>query len=133
MAEFQEKKVHLAVVVDEYGGTSGIVTMEDILEEIFGEIEDEHDDDDHGRQIDEHTWIIPGRMEIDEINNRFDLNLPEGDYKTLSGYIVNFLVSIPIVGFECAIEDFIFHIEAVSDTRVERVKLVRKIERTDKN
>jgi putative hemolysin len=131
--EFTRTRTSIARVFDEYGSTYGIVTMEDILEEIFGEIEDEHDDEDHGKQLDENTWVIPGRMEIDEINNRFDLDLPEGDYKTLSGYLVNFLDSIPHVGYECMVDDFEFIVEAVSDTRVERVRMIRKIAREDKN
>lgn len=121
---FTKKNKVIAWVVDEFGGTAGIITMEDLLEEIFGEINDEHDEEDlTEKQIDENDFVFAGRLEIDYLNEKYGLNIPEGDYETLSGYILANHNDIPEMNEEIYIDDFKFEIVAVSDTRIETVKL----------
>ena len=123
LLKFIREKNSIAYVVDEFGGTSGLITLEDILEEIFGEIEDEHDEDGHiGHQIDEKTYRLSGRLEIQYINELFPLvELPEGDYTTLSGYIVMTTGHIPEEGEDVEIGRHKFTIELVADTKIEVV------------
>lgn len=94
--EFIKENKNIAWVVNEYGGTAGVITLEDILEEIFGEIDDEYDKDELvGNQLSKNEFILSGRLEIDRINEEYDLNLPEGDYDTLSGFIIAHHETIP--------------------------------------
>jgi CBS domain containing-hemolysin-like protein len=90
-------KKNIAIVLDEYGGTSGLITLEDIIEEIFGEIEDEHDKNElFEKQIDENTFILSGRHEIEDLNKKYHLDIPEDDsYETLGGYIISKIGEIP--------------------------------------
>ncbi|MCK4629993.1 MAG: HlyC/CorC family transporter [Bacteroidales bacterium] len=122
---FVKEKKNIAVVVDEFGGTSGIVTIEDILEEIFGEIEDEHDTLKLTEQkINEHEYIFSGRLEIDYLNDKYNLNLPKhGEYETLAGLILHFYESIPKPKKLIIIELFEFRVLEVSETRIELVNL----------
>ena len=117
---------NITCVVDEFGGTAGIITLEDILEEIFGEIEDEHDHEDHiGIQLSESEYRLSGRLEIDFINDKFEnLELPEGEYNTLSGYIVMTSEDIPDQGEELIMGEYKFIMESVTEKRIEMVKLV---------
>ncbi len=97
--DFLEKRNSIAIVVDEHGGTAGIVTIEDILEELFGEIEDEFDiQDDVCRRTSKDTYIISGKVEVDHINEKYNLNIEEGNYETLSGFITTQLGRIPNQG-----------------------------------
>lgn len=129
LLKFIREKNSIAYVVDEFGGTSGLITLEDILEEIFGEIEDEHDEDGHiGHQLDEKTYRLSGRLEVQYINELFPLlEIPEGEYTTLSGYIVMTSGQIPEEGEEIDIGRHSFTIEHVSDTKIE-VVLVKLLE-----
>ena len=121
---FTKKRKTIAWVVDEYGGTAGIVTLEDILEEIFGEIEDEHDKEEFvEKQISDHEYIFSGRLEIDYLNDTYNLQLPEGDYETLGGMIVSQQNSIPEIKDEIEIGPYLFIILLASDTKIETVKL----------
>src|SRR6056297_423879 len=115
----------LAIVVDEFGGTSGIITIEDILEEIFGEIKDEHDVIEHyEKKLNDSHFIFSGRLEIDYINDKYDLNMPENDeYETIAGFILYHTESIPKINDQIIIENLKFSILKVTNTRVELIKL----------
>ncbi|WP_285651708.1 hemolysin family protein [Allomuricauda sp. NBRC 101325] len=120
-----KKRKSMAVVLDEYGGTSGILTVEDIIEELFGEIEDEHDSTDlHEEQVSENEYKFSARMEVDYINENYKLELPEGEeYETLGGLIVNFTGEIPEQDAEVEIEGFTFKILEVSNTKIDLVSV----------
>ena len=122
---FTSKSDSIAVVVDEYGGTSGVITIEDVIEEIFGDIEDEHDVDDWiEEQISEKEFRFSARAEIDYLNETFKLGLKESEsYETLGGLIIHELESIPETGDELKIENIRFIIEDVSGRRIEVVRL----------
>ena len=122
---FIKKQISIACVVDEFGGTAGIVTLEDILEEIVGEIEDEHDDDEEHleQQINDQEFLFSGRLEVDYLNDKYDLNLPEGEYHTLSGYLVTTTETIPKQGREFIFEPYKFVLESVSKTKIETVRV----------
>ena len=115
----------IAWVVDEFGGTAGLVTLEDVLEEIFGEIKDEHDvaEDLVEKQISEDEFIFSGRIEIDYINEKYHLNIPHGDYETLAGYIVANHENIPEQDEHLNIDNFEIDILMVSETKIETVKM----------
>jgi CBS domain containing-hemolysin-like protein len=115
----------IAWVVDEFGGTAGLVTLEDVLEEIFGEIKDEHDAAEElvEKQISEDEFIFSGRIEIDYINEKYELNIPHGDYETLAGYIVANHENIPEQDEHLNIDNFEIDILMVSETKIETVKL----------
>jgi len=119
------EKRSMVVVVDEFGGTSGIVTLEDLVEEIFGEIEDEHDAQLFtSKQLSDNTFILSGRMEIDRINEMFNLDIPESDeYMTVAGYILNHYQNFPKLNETIMIEHLEFKILKVTRTKIELVKL----------
>lgn len=125
--KFIKDRINIACVVDEFGGLAGLITLEDILEELFGEIEDEHDEEEHIEiQVSEHEFIFSGRLEIDYLNEKYpDLQLPEGDYHTLSGYLVMTTETIPEQGVELLLGNYKFILEAVSETKVERIRVIR--------
>lgn len=114
----------IAWVINEYGGTAGVVTLEDILEEIFGEIDDEYDNKEFvENQLSKNEFILSGRLEIDRINEEYELDIPEGDYETLSGMIVHHIGRIPEENELILLQNFHFKILNVSDTKIETVKL----------
>lgn len=125
MMQFINDGTTIACVVDEFGGTAGIITLEDILEEIFGNIEDEHDVEDFViEKISKDEYLLSGRLEIDYIHEKFpELQLPEGEYQTLSGYIVMTSEIIPEAGQEIALDNYIFTIEDVDETKIEIVRI----------
>lgn len=125
MKLFMQQKKALAVVVDEFGGTSGIVALEDLVEEIFGEIEDEHDNTSYiAKQVNDEEYIFSGRLEIEKANELFNLELPENDeYQTIGGLILNYYQSIPKANDVISVEQFKFKIIKVTDTKIELVKL----------
>lgn len=123
-----KKRKSIAVVIDEYGGTSGMITVEDIVEELFGEIEDEHDSPVliEERLSDNH-FLFSARLEVDYLNEAYKVNIPEGEnYETLGGFIVNRTEEIPQQGELLSIEDFQFEIKEVSNTKIELVELIIK-------
>jgi putative hemolysin len=122
--KFTRERKSVAWVVDEFGGTSGIVTMEDVLEEIFGEIKDEYDTEEFvEKQISEDEFILSGRLELDYLNEKYNFDFPEHESETLSGYIINYHESIPKLKERIIIERFEFNVLNVSDTRIEMVKM----------
>ena len=120
----QEKR-SIAVVVDEFGGTSGIVTFEDLVEEIFGEIEDEHDVQSLiAKQLGENEYLLSGRMEIDSLNEKFGLELPESDdYITIAGYILHNYQKFPKVNDVIDIGHYSMKILKVTSTKIELVRM----------
>jgi len=126
MQEFIRDQMSIACVVDEFGGVSGLITLEDIVEEIFGEIEDEHDQEEHVEtQVSENEFIFSGRLEIDYLNEKYEaLNLPDGDYHTLSGYLVMTTGEIPEQNREMVLDDYKFILELVSERKIEMVRVI---------
>lgn len=124
MVHFIKEHKSLAVVVDEFGGTSGIVSMEDVIEEIFGDIEDEHDSDELIEQkIDERTWLISARLEVDYLNEKFGWHLPIGDYETLGGLILAYTEDFPKQGDTITLLPFIFTIHKTDKKKIDTVKI----------
>ena len=125
MQQLMDEKRSLAIVIDEFGGTSGVVTLEDLVEEIFGEIEDEHDRNRlTARQLSETSYEFSGRMEIEEINERFHLDIPESDdYQTLAGYLLAENEAIPNVGEVFDLPPYRFTIERKTAARIELVRV----------
>ena len=125
MKTFLQSKKSLGVVVDEFGGTSGIVALEDIVEEIFGDIEDEHDSNKYvAKKIGDNEYLLSARLEIDKVNDMFNLELPEDDdYKTIGGFILNFYQSFPKLNEVVKIGPFSFKIIKSTMTKIELVKL----------
>lgn len=124
--KLQTSKKHMALLIDEYGGFEGIVTIEDIVEEIMGEIEDEYDDDEPDIQkIDDNTYIVKGLLTLDEFNEHLDLNLVSENCDTIGGFLVSVMGSIPKKGEEKTVEydDIIFKIEEVKERRIEKIKV----------
>ncbi|MEZ5053378.1 MAG: hemolysin family protein [Chitinophagales bacterium] len=127
--EFIKENKSIAWVVNESGGTAGVITLEDILEEIFGEIDDEYDKNELViNQLSKNEFILSGRVEIDRLNEEFDLEIPDGDYDTISGFIIDYHESIPEKNEEIEIGKFLFKILDVSETKIETVKLEIKKE-----
>ncbi len=124
MHKFTKERKSIAWVVDEFGGTAGFVTMEDVLEEIFGDIKDEYDTEEFTeKQISENEYIFSGRLEIDYLNEKYDLELPADEADTLSGFIIANHETIPKQKDRIIIDNFEFEILLVTDTRIETVKL----------
>jgi len=124
IGKFSNERKSIAWVVDEFGGTAGIVTMEDVLEELFGEIEDEYDREKFvEKQISENEYIFSGRLELDYLEEKYGFDFPENDSETLSGYIINFYETIPQQKERIIIDDYEFDVISVSDTRIEMVKM----------
>lgn len=124
MQKFMAEGVSIACVVDEFGSVSGLITLEDIIEEIFGEIDDEYDEEEYvEEQIDAQTYRFSGRLEIDYLNGKFNLNFPEGEYHTLSGYLVTTTGLIPTQDDVIELNGYRFIIESVSATRIETIRV----------
>jgi len=123
LIQFITEHKSLALVIDEFGGTSGIVSMEDIIEEIFGEIQDEHDSDDlEESKIDENTYRLSARHEIDYLNETYQWNIPLGEYDTLGGFILNITEDIPHIGDVIVYDLFNITIEGMDENRIDIVK-----------
>ncbi|MEN8839148.1 MAG: hemolysin family protein [Flavobacteriales bacterium] len=127
--QFIKQKQGITIVVDEYGGTAGIITMEDVVEEIFGEIEDEHDSEELiEEKHNESVFIFSGRQEIAYINGEYGLELPESDeYETLAGLVVTIHENIPNEGDIIEIDEFHFEILECSNSKIEKIKLIQNV------
>ena len=123
--EFLEKHVSIAIVIDEFGGTAGIITIEDIMEELFGEIRDEYDvEEDICRRVAADTYLISGRVEADFVNEKYELGIPPGDYETIGGFITTRLGRIPAEGENINIGRFNILIARATPIKIEVVKLI---------
>lgn len=127
MLQLIREENSIACVVDEYGGTAGIITLEDILEEIFGEIEDEHDEEEFTEQkLGDNEYLFSGRLQIEHLNHKYpELRLPEGDYNTLSGYLVMTSGTIPEEGDTITLGSYKFLCEEVTDKKIIRIRVFR--------
>ena len=126
--EMQSKHQHIAILIDEYGGFSGIVTMEDLVEEIMGDIEDEYDEDDEAQieKLDEHTYVLDGGMPIDDINEELGLQLENDNHETISGFLLDLIGQIPEDGEEREViwNHIKFQVKEVKYKRIHKVQLV---------
>jgi len=128
LREFREEKVHLAIVVDEYGGTAGIVTLEDVLEEIVGEIQDEFDPDDSlFSRVDEETAVVDAKISIDDLNEQFTINIPADRHDTLGGYLYELIDRVPSEGEVVQENGIDFTIEKVNRQRISSVRLRKNL------
>lgn len=127
LREFQKNKIHMAIVVDEYGGTAGLVTLEDILEEIVGEIFDEYDFQEEAtiEKISENEWITDGRLDIDAFEEYFELEVSEDESETLGGFVSTMIGHVPHPGESFEYEGYRFEVLSVSNRRVAKVKITR--------
>jgi gliding motility-associated protein GldE len=129
LKEFQTKRMHLAIVADEFGGTSGLVSMEDIMEEIFGEIQDEFDEDEHVyTRINDHTFVFEGKMLINDMCKYMDIPLNDfedirNDAETLGGMLLEINSFLPKLGQEIKFKNYCFKIESVDPRKIKRVKV----------
>ena len=124
--ELQQSKKHLAILIDEYGGFSGIVSIEDLIEEVMGDIEDEYDDDEpHITKIDNDTFIVDGMISIGDFNEHFHVNIESDDYDTIGGFVINLLGDIPETTEEETLqyENLLFKIIEVKEKRIEKIKV----------
>ncbi|HKJ68570.1 MAG TPA: hemolysin family protein [bacterium] len=125
LREFQENKNSIGIVIDEYGGTAGLITIEDIVEELFGEFEDEFDFEEVTVKKTDNGYIMSARAEIDYLNETLHLGIPEGDYETLGGFLEDRLGRIPGTGEEFSFGKLKFTITKASQKKIEQVKLLR--------
>lgn len=124
LREFKKKKVHIAIVVDEYGGTSGLITIEDLIEEVFGEIEDEYDTDEERLISLQDGWIlVDGRLEIEELEEHLDIEIPDKDFESVGGFIFHLIGRVPKKGETIAYPGLEIRIEAADERKVEKVKI----------
>ena len=129
MREFQEKKMHQAIVVDEYGGTAGLITLEDIIEEIIGEIRDEFDKEETPvTKLTEKSYLVLGKISVDDLNELLNAELPTsgGEFETLGGLILNYAGHIPKEGYSFQLENYKFTVKEVSNKRIKKV-LIEKL------
>jgi putative hemolysin len=125
MQAFRRKHLHLAVVVDEYGGVEGICTLEDIVEEIVGEIQDEYDEEEIlVKHLGPNRYLVDGSAAIRYINRRFELKLSEEHVNTLAGFLLHNLGSIPEVGVVCEVDGVRFTVREVEDRRIEQIEML---------
>ncbi|MBF0525178.1 MAG: HlyC/CorC family transporter [Deltaproteobacteria bacterium] len=129
LKEFRSKKLHMAIIIDEYGGTSGLITIEDVLEEIVGDIQDEHDhEEDWLVKVDDQTILVDARLGLDELEDFYDLKLPDGDYESVGGFIISITGSVPQVNDTVVFEDLEMTIEEADERKIDRVRIVRRTE-----
>ena len=130
MTEFQEKKVHLAIVVDEYGGTSGVISLEDIIEEIVGDISDEFDDDDIiYSKIDDYNYVFEGKTSLKDFYKIIKLEdesifeSKKGESETIAGFVLEISKSFPKIKTQYKFKNYIFTIEGIDNKRIKQIKV----------
>lgn len=125
LKEFRVRRVHMAVAVDEYGGTSGIITIEDILEEIVGEIQDEHDPVQQSgiSRLDDGSYIFDARSHIEDVEDELNVQLPRGEYDTLGGFLSHLLGHVPVQGEHGRYESLLFTVEEADARKVSAIKI----------
>lgn len=127
LKEFKRLHVHIAIAVDEYGGVSGIVSMEDIIEEILGDIQDEFDNEaEEIVKLDNDSWLCDARTDIEDINSELELNIQCEDIETIGGYVFNLIGEIPVKFEKVETEELTIVITEVEGHKIKRVKLVKK-------
>jgi CBS domain containing-hemolysin-like protein len=128
LREFKLRKVHIAIAIDEYGGVSGIVCMEDILEVIVGDIQDEFDDDedDGVRKLDDNTFVVDARTSIEDLNESVGLHLSEEEYETVGGYVFELFGRIPLKDESVEDDEAVFTVEDIDGHKINQLKLVVK-------
>jgi len=133
LAELQAKRIHMAIVVDEYGGVAGLVTLEDIVEEIVGEIRDEYDQAEEllYQAINEHEYLFQGRIDLDDFNDIMGTELPNSEADTLSGLIYSRIGRVPTAGDNVQVNDLQLTVEQVSGQRIRKVRAVRLVSSSD--
>jgi CBS domain containing-hemolysin-like protein len=126
LREFQLKKIHMAIVVDEFGGVRGLVTLEDVIEEIVGEIDDEHDvEENELRVVDERTVIVDAKIDIEEVEAHFRMTLPEGPYESVGGFIIHRLGKVPPAGAVVQESGLTFKVLGADQRRIKTLRIVR--------
>lgn len=126
LKEFQKNKIHMSVVMDEFGAVRGLVTLEDILEEIVGEIDDEYDvDDDEFEKIDERTMLVQAKVDIEDVEQRLDVDLPEGPYESIGGLIIHRLGRIGVEGDTLQIGGVRLIVHTAGRRRIKKIKIIR--------
>ncbi len=127
LTEFRQRKLHIAIVLDEHGGVDGVVTLEDLLEEIVGDIYDESDSHDNDIQLlEDGSLIVDGGVLVADLNERYPLSIPEGDYDTIAGFIFNSMHKMPKEGEKVELEEYYVIAQKVVAHRIETVKILRK-------
>jgi len=129
MAEFQEKKMHIAIIVDEYGGTSGLITLEDIIEEIIGEIRDEYDkEEEQIVKLTDTSYLVSGSLQVDELNESLNLNIPteETDYESIGGFVLEHAESIPKEGYSFESDGVKYTVKEVAKKRIKKIQIELK-------
>ena len=122
--DFQENRTQIAIVVDEYGGVSGLVTLEDILEHLFEEAYGDYGltNNDYER-IDENTIIVPGKLPMEQLNDLLQVQLPQEDFDTVGGFVLHLFGKLPVKGEKVNYQDYIFHVDSVTRTRILKVRV----------
>lgn len=125
LREFREQRYHMAMVVDEYGSVSGLLTIEDILEEIVGEIEDETDEEElpQIRRLDDKHWLVEAQTDVEDFNEEFETGLSEADFDTIGGILTNKLGHLPVVGEKITIDNLKFEVVEADDRKIDLLKL----------
>ena len=127
LRDFQAKKNHMAMVIDEFGGVRGLITLEDVIEEIVGEIDDEHDQEESElRVVDEQTIIVDAKIDIEEVEAHFSVTLPEGPYESVGGFIIHQLGRVPEVGAQVEYELLHFGVLGADKRRIKTIRVTQK-------
>ncbi len=123
----QRNRLHMVIVIDEYGGTSGLATIEDLIEEIFGELQDEYDvETEPIRQLGENTYLLDASVGVGDVEHELEQDLPEGDYDSIGGFLLDLLGRLPTAGEQVTWRNLLFTVEAVSGNRIRLVRLERQ-------